>query len=47
MTLLLSVIIPTFQRGRLIEHNLQAYLAALHQGAKAVGVAFECIVIDD
>lgn len=47
MTLLLSVIIPTFQRGRLIEHNLQAYLAALHQGAQAVGATFECLVIDD
>lgn len=45
--ILLSVIIPTFQRGGEIEGKLNAYLLALTQGAKKTNTNFECIVIDD
>ena len=44
---LLSVVIPTYQRGSLIEQRLEAYLSVLRLAADATGASFECIVVDD
>lgn len=44
---LLSVVVPTYQRGPQVEAQLQAYLDALSAGAARTHTRFECIVVDD
>jgi hypothetical protein len=45
--ILISIIIPTFQRANVVESKLQAYLSVLNKAASTTGTSFECIVVDD
>jgi glycosyltransferase involved in cell wall biosynthesis/sulfatase maturation enzyme AslB (radical SAM superfamily) len=44
---LISVVIPTYRRGKSTLRLLQGYLAALHECAGNLGLAYECILVDD
>jgi hypothetical protein len=44
---LLSVVIPTYNRGHQMAHGLENYLSALRRGAEETGTSFECILVDD